>query len=418
MQSNSDSAARCPHAAFASNFNAFDVQDPFPFYKEAREQAPIFYSEDLDYWIVTRYDDIKAVFKHHDSFSSEITQKPYKPRPEAVSEVLKDGFKSSSGLSGRMPPEHTRLRNFINKAFSPKRINALEPAIRKLANDYVDSFISKGKTDIVQDFVYEFPALVIFMLLGVPNEDVADVKRWAFSRVMLNFGDLTEEEQVEHAHNVLQFQKYCLALIEKRFENPTDDLAGDLVRIYQAGDTSITKEEMAGLCYTQLTAGHETTSNLLGNGIMELLKTRDQWEQLCEDSNRIPNAINELLRIGPSVFAWRRLVKKPTEVGGVKFQTGDQILMLLGSANRDEDVFEDGERLDISRSDAKNHMAFGYGIHYCLGSSLAKLEIQIVLETLTKRMPSLRLAPEQTFAFPENTTFRGPMNVHVEWDLS
>lgn len=409
------SVARCPHAALAADFRPFDLGDPFPFYARARQEGPIFYSAELDYWVVTRYDDVRTIFRDHETFSSEITQKPYKKRPLAVQNLLQiEGSSGLSGLSGRVPPDHTRLRQFINKAFTPRRIKQLEPAIRALVVDHIAAFQHDGQADLVAQLAYDLPALVIFHLLGVPKGEVANVKRWAQSRVLLNFGDLAESEQLEHAHNVRQYWNYCVQLVEDRFANPTDDLPGDLVRLYLAGDHSISKTEIVSLCYTQLSAGHETTSNLLANGLMELLRHPEQWQKLCADPSRIPNAVEELLRFGPSVFAWRRLVKQPASVGGVAFVPGDQILLLLGSANRDEAVFAAGEQFDLSRANAKEHLAFGHGIHYCLGAPLARLEAQLVLEELTSRLPGLRLR-QQRFEFSPNTTFRGPEHVWVEW---
>ena len=258
----------CPHSHIAQEFRPFEIADPFAFYARARQEEPVFYSPELDFWVVTRYEDAKAVFKDPNTFSSENTQAPYKPRPAEVVQVLKDGnFTVSSGLSARQPPDHTRLKAFINKAFTPKRVAALEPRIRALAIQKIEAFKHKGKADWLAELAYELPALVIFMLLGIPDEDVPKVKEWAQSRVYLNFGDLPVEEQVHHAHNLVRYWKYCLDLVELRFQNPQDDLPGELVRIYQQGDQTISKEEIAALVYGQLTAGHETTTNLLGNGL-------------------------------------------------------------------------------------------------------------------------------------------------------
>ncbi len=411
-------AVGCPHARMAERFDAFDISDPFSLYAQARSEEPIFYSAALGYWVVTRYDDIKAVFRDHETFSSEVTQTPYKPRPAEVQQVLEaGGFTGNSGLSGRMPPDHTRLRRFINKAFTPRRVQQLEPFIRATAIRMIDAFARDGRADLVGQLAYDLPALVIFRMLGIPEADVPSVKLWANSRVLLNFGDRPVEEQVEHALNLVKYWQYCERLVADRFAHPTDDLPGELVRLYQEGDQSISKHEIVSLCYGQLTAGHETTTNLLGNGLKELLTHRAQWEALCADEGLIPNAVEELLRFGPPVFAWRRLAKRDTQVAGVDLPAGSKLLLLLGSANRDDTAFADGGRLDIQRENAKEHLAFGFGIHYCLGAPLARLEARVVLEELTRRLPGLRLVPDQQFTFSPNTSFRGPDHVWAEWEV-
>ncbi|GAB4443882.1 MAG: hypothetical protein OHK0015_44580 [Chloroflexi bacterium OHK40] len=411
-------AVGCPHARMAERFDPFDISDPFPLYAQARDEEPIFYSEALGYWVVTRYDNIKAVFRDHETFSSEVTQTPYKPRPAEVQRVLEaGGFTGNSGLSGRMPPDHTRLRRFINKAFTPRRVQQLEPFIRATAIRMIDAFARDGRADLVGQLAYDLPALVIFRMLGIPDADVPSVKLWANSRVLLNFGDRPVEEQVEHALNLVKYWQYCERLVADRFAHPTDDLPGELVRLYQEGDQSISKHEIVSLCYGQLTAGHETTTNLLGNGLKELLTHRAQWEALCADASLIPNAVEELLRFGPPVFAWRRLAKRDTQVAGVDLPAGSKLLLLLGSANRDPTAFAEGDRLDIHRENAKEHLSFGFGIHYCLGAPLARLEARVVLEELTRRLPGLRLVPDQQFTFSPNTSFRGPDHVWAEWDV-
>jgi pyruvate,water dikinase len=207
-----------------------------------------------------------------------------------------------------------------------------------------------------------------------------------------------------------------LKIVDDRLENPQDDLPSDLVRLNREGDESISRHEIASICYSQLTAGHETTTNLLGNGLKELLAHRSQWEAICADPDLIPNAVEEVLRFGASVFAWRRKAKRAAVVNGIQLPEGANVLLLLGSANRDESNFHDPETLDVLRENAKDHLAFGLGIHYCLGAPLARLQARIVLEELTRRLPGMRLAPDQSFTYAPNTTFRGPQHVRAEWD--
>jgi cytochrome P450 len=410
-------APELARAALGDEYRPFDLASPFATLARARAEAPVFYSPVLDYWVVTRYEDVRAIFRDPSTFSSENTQSPYRARPEAVQRLLDEGgFSAFSGLSARQPPDHTRLKAFVIKAFTPKRVALLEPRIRSLTVSMIERFARRGRADWAAELAYDLPALVIFILLGIPEADVPQVKEWAQSRVLLNFGDLPEDEQLRHAANLVKYWDYCEALVESRFGSPSDDLTGELVRIYEEGDRSITKHEIASLVYAQLTAGHETTSSLLGNGFVELLTHRRQWQALCEDPALIPGAVEELLRAGPPVFAWKRKTKRAARIGDVELPEGANVLLVLGSANRDEAVFADPERLDVRRENAGDHLAFGHGIHYCLGAALARLEARVVLEELTSRLPSARLAPDQTFTFPPNTTFRGPASVWVEWD--
>ena len=415
--------SQCPVTGsnLAEIFDPFDLTNPYPFYERARREEPIFFSPQLNYWVVTRYEDIKAVFKDPLTFSAEIAQSPYRLLPDEVKQILKEGgYEGASGLSARMPPDHTRLRQFVNKAFTPRRIAGLEPSIRELTNRMINQFIQAGRADLVGQLVYELPALVIFMLLGIPEADVPQVKQWAKSRVLLTWGNLPLEEQKHHVRQLVKYWQYCVRLVQERYESSRryDDLPGDLVWIYKEGDQSITLHEIATLCYGQLIAGHETTTGLSAMGLIDLLTYREQWVKICQNPSLIPNAVEEILRYSPSVFAWRRQVKKPAEVGGVNLPEGSNLLLILASANRDESQFGEAQQFDITRENAKEHLAFGFGIHYCLGAPLSRLELKIILEELTRRLPQMRLVEGQVFEYNPNTSFRSPRHVWVEWEVN
>ena len=403
-------------SALADEFQPFDVADPFAFYQRARSETTVFYSPELDYWVVPRYEDVLAILRDPATFSSENAQRPFSPPPPAVERILAGGLSAKSGLLGRNPPDHTRLRSFVNRAFTPRRVAVLEPQISEIAGRMIEGMAPRGRGDWVADLAYDLPALVIFLLLGIPDSDVPNVKTWARSRVQINFGDLPEADQVAHAKNVVAYWRYCEALVDERFVQPGDDLPSDLVREYRRGDKSITKDEMAGLVFGQLTAGHETTTGLLATGFLQLLRHREQWEALCRDPGLIPNAVEELLRFCTPVLAAKRQVTQATTVGDVELPTGANVLLLLGSANHDEAVFPGGDGLDICRPDVSRHLAFGHGIHFCLGAALARLEAQVVLRELTARLPHARLVEPQEIPFSRNTTFRSPLQLLVEWE--
>jgi cytochrome P450 len=324
-------------------------------------------------------------------------------------------FTAYSGLSARVPPDHTRIRKAVSSAFTPRRYRALAPFVRDTVGTILDAMLAKPKGDLVADLAYDLPALTILTLLGVEAEKVA-VKRWAKSRVLLTWGNVSDAEQVAHAENLVPYWNYCLAVVAARHAERMDDLPGDLVAL-QRDSVEITDHEIATFCYSLLTAGHETTTNLIANGLLALLRHREAWTALVADKAKIPGAIEEILRYAQSVVAWRRKVKAAISIGGLQIPEGaDLLLLLLASANRDEQVFANGERFDIEREDARSHISFGYGIHFCPGSSLAKMQLQIVIEELTARVPTLRLAPNQTIDYASNTSFRAPQSILVEWD--
>lgn len=411
--------SKCPFLnPVAKEFKPFDMSNPFPFYKKAREEAPIFYREDLNYWVVTRHDDVKAIFENWKVFTSQNAQKPVKQIAASAKKILEDsGMLGLSGLSARIPPDHTRIRRIVSQAFGLPRFKKLEPRIRALAIKLIEDFKGEGKVDFIKGLAYDLPAYVIFMLLGVPDEDVAKVKDWAASRLMLTWGDLDEAGQIYHAENLVRYWNYCQDLVKQRHENQTDDLPGDLVGFQKEGE-EITDKEIAAICYSQLFAGHETTTSLMGNGVRELLTHRDSWEQLCENEKMIPKAINEILRYNPSIVTWRRKALEATVVGEVEIPKDANVLVIMGSANRDESEFPDGETFDITRKNARKHLSFGFGIHFCLGAALAQLEFKIVLQELTRRIPNLQLTPNQVFEFPDNTSFRAPAGLMLEWEVS
>lgn len=417
MTATSSAAAKCPFSNASSEFDPFDMQDPFAFYEWARAEHPVFYSDDIGYHVVTRYSDIKAVFDNWQVFASDNAQAPVRPMCAEGKEIMRQGgFTAYSGLSARVPPDHTRIRKIAQTCFGPRRFKAIEPQIREIVTKAIDAFIDRGKADFFSEFAYDVPALVLFKLVGIPDTDVPKVKSWALSRALLTWANLIDEEQLPHARNMVDYWNYCQALVKARYETPSDDLPGDLVRLKQEG-ADITDAEIAGVLYSVLFAGHETTTSLMANGLRELLTYRKNWEALVADNALIPGTVEEILRFSPSIMAWRRRATQDTEIGGVKIPANSNILVIMSSANRDDSVFERPDEFDIRRTNARNHLSFGYGIHFCLGQQLAKLEYGVMLEELTRRLPDMRLKADQSFDFVRNISFRVPTALHVEWPV-
>jgi cytochrome P450 len=292
----------------------------------------------------------------------------------------------------------------------------MEPFVRELTGRFLEERLSSGRADLVRDLAWDLPALVIFRVLGIPDEDVPRVKAGAESRLLLMWGRPSEDEQVRLARGMAAFWRYAETLVASRAEQPRDDFTSDLLLARDGDLPALNHQEVTTIVYALLFAGHETTTGLIGNAMRRLLTERPAWGEICGNPALIPNAIEEVLRFDSSVIAWRRRTTQAVEIGGVPVPAEANLLLLLGSANRDSAVFEDPERFDIHRQNAREHLSFGHGAHFCLGAPLARLEARVVLEELSARLPSLRLVPGQTLRFQPNTTFRGPLSLLVEWD--
>jgi cytochrome P450 len=255
----------------------------------------------------------------------------------------------------------------------------------------------------------------LFLFLGMPEEDVARVKTWARNRLMLTWGRLSEEQQMTEAKGLLEYWKYTEAYIQKLVASPPDNYVGDLIRVSLRNEADLSILEITNVVYGLLIAGHETTTSMSANAVATLMRHRDAWDRLCTDPALIPNAVEELLRFDSSVITWRRKALKTVEMAGVQIPEGAKLLLALCSGNRDAAHFPEPEWLDLDRENAKTHLSFGFGIHYCLGAPLARLELKVILEELTRRLPSLQLVPDQRWEFPPNTSFRGPAQLWVEW---
>lgn len=398
-------------------FEPFKLTNPFPSYKELREEAPIMWDDRINMFVVSRYDDVKYVFENWELFSSKDAQAPIRPLGPAAKKVLQDGeFTTYSGLSARIPPDHTRIRAVATKAFTPRRYKVLEPVIRENADKLIDAMIAKGTNsgDILPELAYDLPTITIFTLIGVPTEMIDQVKEWSVSRATLTWGDLTDEEQVPHAHNMVAYWNFCQKLVADSKVTPGDNLVTDLVNLQAAGD-EISDHEIASFLYSLLFAGHETTTTLISNSVRQLLLNREAWEQLVAEPEKIPGAIEEILRTSGSIFAWRRTAMVDAEIAGVPIPKDSQILVVMGSANRDEKQFPNPDKFDISRENARNHLSFGFGIHYCIGNMLGKLQTRVALEELMKKLPGLKIVDGDDIQFGDNLSFRVPLTVPVTW---
>jgi len=408
--------SRCPVSALSDTFRLSNEELEYVF-RRARSEEPVTFLPDIGYWAVTRYDDIKTVLSDKETYSSEITLEPLQPFAKEVVALLETRkFSPRPTLSNNEREEHSRIRRNTQEAFRPKQTAHLEPYIRQLVNAAIDQFEAEGRADLVKQMVYELPALVLFKLLGIPEADVQKIKMWADSRLMLSFGKPGLEEQLTAAGHLADYWDYCLDLVQRRIESPQDDLPSAMLATRAGDDSILTIEDINNVVFGLLLAGHETTTNMSGNAVLTMLQHRESWEAIVEDPALIPNAVEECLRFRSSVVAWRRLVKRDTEIRGQHLSAGDRVLCFLPSGNRDETRFDRAEEFDIHRENARNHVSFGYGRHVCLGAPLARFELTILLEELSKRLPGLRLVEHQGLEPVEAVQFRGPKELWVEWD--
>lgn len=396
------------------------LADPYAVAARLREETPIFHSPELDLWVVSRMADIEAVFLDHETFSGAIVQDPVYPVCEAARAVL-TGFDPLPVMSNNVPPDHGRIRVHTTKGFSARRMGLLEPSVRRRAEDYVDRMLAAGdRSEFVHDLAFPLPAYTVFELIGFPEADAEQLKTWCGRRKVFSWGYAPEDEQASVAADMVAYWDYCKAFVEaKRAERAkghrTDDFVSELLDAHDADPADLTLDEVKSVVYGLSFAGHEAVTNLLCNSVLTLLTHRDQWDEVCADRSLVPAAIEEVLRYNSSQISWRRIATKPAVVGGVEIPAGAKLMLLFSGANRDPAVFGEPDRFDIHRANARNHISFGKGIHFCLGSNMARMEARVVLGVLAERVPSLRLVEPQQFQVHPNVQFRGPEELWLTW---
>jgi cytochrome P450 len=399
-------------------FNPFGppfLDDPYPQFAEHVRRHPVFYAEDLGYWVVSRYDDCRRVLRDYAAFSASNALAPVTtPCPAARQTLAEGGFRSIPTITNVDPPAHTRTRRIAQAAFTPRRVAAMADVVRGLVRDYLDRHRIAGRSDIVADLTWELPALVLFNVLGVPASDVSEVKEGAKTRLRFMFGRAGDDEQVDIARGMARFWRYCEDLADDRRTSPRDDFTSDLVRTPDEFGQPLTQQEVATILFGLLLAGHETTTNLLGNGLRRFLEQRERWDTLCAEPVLVGNAVEEVLRYDSSVIHWRRRAVADVELSGTTIPAGADVLVAIGAANRDPAVFDQPDVFDLRRRNARDHLSFGFGPHVCLGAPLARLEANVVFEELIARQPHLRLAENQHFEFMPIIGFRGPTSLWVE----
>lgn len=404
----------CPVADGYDLLDPAVVADPYLPLDQWREKAPVFYVPGLDHYVITRYADVERVLLDRQSWSAANASSPLTTLCPAAQEVLSTGFNRVPTLNNSDPPRHGPMRKSVLSVMTPRRLRALEPVLRDYAAGLIEGFRDEPVIDFVERFSFPFPGFAAFSLLGFPPEDTETLKDWSRNRVLLTYGRLAEDQQVETAKDVLAMWRYVEDFVAQRWSEPVDDLTSDLVRLSREKPDQLNQFDIVNIVYSMALAGHETTCNTIGSGILALLRHRDQWQRLVEDPSLLENTVEEVLRFDGPVLYHRRIAKVDTEVGGVPIPAGAKVMMALASADHDPSQFgADAGQFRVDRADADLHLAFGKGPHLCLGAPLGRLETRLAFELLTTELPHLELLPGQAIEYSPNALFRGLTRLYV-----
>ncbi len=377
------------------------LADPYPLFRRLRLEDPVHEDPDGRGWMVSRYEDVAAVLRDN-RFSAErmVTSNERDATPNPVEKAL------ARQMLFLDPPDHTRLRNLFTKAFTPHRVEALRPQVAGMVTELLNNAEdSGGRIDFIQDFCVPFPVSVIAQMLGVPTADWGRLRNWSIAFGKLISGRLlSAEEATEAKHGIVAFMEYFGELIAVRRQRPEGDLLSDLIVAEEQGDRLSTEELIVNLILL-LAAGHGTTTHLLGNGLLALSRHPEQWKYLASHPALPVNALNELLRYDGPVQATTREALEDISFADKTILRGHRVTVLLGSANHDEERFQNPDTLDLYRA-AVRPLSFGHGIHTCLGGALARMEAQVAFGELARRFPELEVATDA----PQHTPsihFRG-----------
>ncbi len=388
------------------------LRDPYPAYRQLLEEDPVHWCEPWNAWLVMPYEDNLALFRDSQNFgNANRFDTLFEHLPDDVrAEIrpLEDHFVRSGGLIHADPPDHTRLRNLVHTAFTPRVIRRMQALVESIVEKCLDTVQPSGQMDLIHDLAYPLPATVIASLLGVPEQDIDSFKRWSYEVLLFQAMGRTTPEIVRISHaSMVEMKGYLRRLAAQRRAEPQDDLMTELVRAEDQGD-KLREEELLSTCVTFMVAGHETTTNLIGNGILTLLEHPEQAQRLRENPALMPAAVEEMLRYESPIQRNRRVIRRDLEYKGKRMKKGEILFQMLGAANRDPAVFADPDTFDMTRQ-PNPHIAFGYGIHFCLGAPLARLEAPIALNALLQRMPDLRLTTDDLEWVPN--IMRGAKNI-------
>lgn len=391
-------------------FSPAVLADPYSIYHRLRANSPVLWAEPIGSWILTRYDDVSAVLRDGHTFSSARFQSPVSqidtPAGRKLASSRQHSMLSSDGA------KHSRLRALVSKAFTPKTVENQRPTIQALVDGFLDTVAPSGKMDVMEDLAFPLPVTVIAAMLGVPVAERERFKTWSDAiTILANPVTTVAPELIDAADKAYgELNEYLHGIVARLRLTPDTSLLAAMAAAEEEGQ-KLDETELYANAITLLNAGHETTTNLIGNGMYALLKNPEQLELLRTKPELLDNAVEELLRFDSPVQFTSRIATADVTIGGTEIKKGQSILCVLGAANRDPSHFPDPDRLDFTRPDLR-HAAFGLGPHYCLGAPLARLEADVVFSTVLKRFPNIRLdGPPPVYR--KNFNLRGLESLHV-----
>lgn len=361
--------------------------NPLGWYREMLATTPVRYDERSKIWHVFGYEDVQRVITDYSTFTSEFSR--------LLSEEQRAERSAPSSLITVDPPFHRQLRGLVTQAFTPRAIAAMEPRIRQIVNEQLDQVLASGQMDVIEDLSYPLPVTVIAEMLGVPIADRADFKRWSDGVIALDPNDpdlVGVRTGSEIPPEIEEMTQYFTTMIEQRRQQPQNDLISQLIAA-QLDGRHLTHDELLGFCMLLLIAGNITTTSLLSSAIWCFDEHPEAWTKLRADLSLVPGTIEEVLRYRSPVKSLFRIATQDTEVGGQPIKAGELLMPWIGAANQDPAQFIDPERFDITRT-PNRHLAFGHGVHFCLGAPLARLEVRVALEEMARRMETVRIAPD------------------------
>ena len=379
-----------------------------------RRQEPVFWCEEIGYWVLTRHEDVYAVLHDGKRFSSQNTTRPVTPMHPDAQAILKEGGYAPTGSHSSLDGEtHKRIRAVTSQVLNLREFIPLESHIRTLVAEAIARIEGREQVDLLADVNYELPAQVVFKILGIPESDIPNVKQWAGMRSVIDFSPSPYEQQIAGAKNLVAYWQYCTDLVNDRLKHPRHDFTSRILAIRNGDDAVMSLPEAVNHTFGVAFAGHETTTNQLTNTFRTLMQHPEQWRALCDEPSLGANTVEEGMRYAGAVIGWRRVALEDVEIRGVKIPQGAPIMLSFASANRDEAVFEDPHRFDIRRKNARRQLTFGNGVHFCLGAPLARLEMKIVFEEFAKRFPRMRLVQPDAAQHMHTFVFRAPSALHV-----
>ena len=388
------------------------LQNPYPTYQKLLAQQPVFFDEDSGFWFFARHSDVDAILRDRRFGRSilHVMEREELGWPEPNPDYAPFAKLGEHSMFSKEPPEHTRLRGLVHKAFTPRRIREMQSSIEAITAELLDVAEAKGEMDVLADFAVPLPVTVIAALLGIPESDRALLRPWSNAIVKLYELDHTPEQARAAISAAEEFDAYLKQLARQRRAAPQDDLITALALVEEAGD-QLSEDELVSTCVLLLNAGHEATVNVVGNGLWALFRHPDQLAALREEPDALlPAAVEELMRYDSPLQLFRRWVLEDLVYAGVELKRGAEVALLFGAANHDPAVFEAPESLDIRRS-VNPHISLGGGVHYCLGAPLARMELQTAFHALLTRFPKMQL--QQTPQFHPSYVIRGLESLRV-----